>query len=45
MMYQCYALLKPGFKEYMGNDSLNLHGFNLERKYRKMDELEALHVI
>ena len=22
------------FKEYMGNDSLNLHGFNLERKYR-----------
>ena len=23
------------FKDYMGNDSLNLHGFNLERKDRK----------
>ena len=22
------------FKEYMGNDSLNLYGFNLERKHR-----------
>ena len=33
------------FKDYMGSDSLNLHGFNLERKDRKMDELEALHVI
>ena len=23
------------FKDYMGSDSLNLHGFNLERKYQK----------
>ena len=23
------------FKDYMGSDSLNLHGFNLERKDRK----------
>ena len=23
------------FMDYMGNDSLYLHGFNLERKYRK----------
>ena len=34
-MYLSYVLAKLWYKDDMGKDSLNLYGFNLERKYRK----------